>query len=207
MISGADVVAAAQLYAGTPYVLGAEHDTDLGFVVARALDCSELVQAALADIGVAAPDGHWVQWEWCRDQGAIVPITQAVDTPGALLFVYDGSTDGHVAISRGDGSTIEARSKAWGTGNWPVQGRAWTHGALIPGIDYTEDALMAMTPDDVKALVKEAIVESLGLGWDGKPAIIDGEVVKVALDDGNYWTLGEATAFIHHHAKNADQAT
>lgn len=203
MIAGQQVADAAQRYAGTPYVLGGEHDTDFGFTPARALDCSELVQAALGDLGMQAPDGHWVQWAWCRDHGAIIPITQAIDTPGALLFVYDGSVDGHVAISRGDGTTIEARGKAWGTGNWSVQGRAWTHGALIPGIDYTEDALMAMTPDDVKTIVKEALAEALGSAFDGAPVIVDNGVVKLKLDDGQYWPLGAAVEFIHRHAKAA----
>lgn len=204
MTTGRQVVDAAQRYSGTPYALGAEHDVVPGFEPAAALDCSELVQTALGDLGVAAPDGHWVQWEWCRDRGAIIPITQAIDTPGALLFVYDGTTEGHVAISRGDGSTIEARGRAWGTGNWPAQGRTWTHGALIPGIDYTEDPLMALTADDIKALVKEALVEAIGPGFDGSPSIIDGGVVKVRLDDGNYWPLASVFEFTHRHAKSID---
>lgn len=162
MITGSDFVAAAQMYAGTQYILGAEHDTTPGFVAAVALDCSELVTAALGDLGLTeAPDGHWNQWRWCNDAGLLVPLTEAIDTPGALLFFYDGTTTGHVAISRGDGTTIEARGRMWGTGNWSAWGRTWSHGARVPGLDYEEDHPMAgMTDDEMRRLagfIAEAI--------------------------------------------------
>lgn len=133
-------VAAAAAYAGVPYVLGAEGDLDPGFAAVHALDCSELVQVALADLDLRAPDGHWVQWRWCRDAGLLISVDEAIATPGALLFVYDGTVIGHVAISRGDGFTVEARGRAWGTGSWPAAGRGWTHGALVPGLDYSPPA-------------------------------------------------------------------
>lgn len=186
MTSGTDVVAAAMRYDGAAYVLGAEHDTDPGFVPAGALDCSELVQAALGDLGVAAPDGHWVQFGWCRRDGAIVPITHAIDTPGALLFVYDGSTQGHVAISRGDGTTIEARGAAWGTGVFPTQGRVWTHGALIPGIDYTEDPFMGMTDDDMDRLAGK-IAAAVAREMDARPRTV------YSYDEGTEKTMNVGT--------------
>lgn len=153
MTTGSEFVAAAERYTGTPYVLGAEHDTDPGFAPARALDCSELVTAALGDLGITGvPDGHWNQWRWCADAGLLVSLTEAIDTPGALLFLYDTTTVGHVAISRGDGTTIEARGRAWGTGSWPVFGRTWSHGALVPGLDYEEHPFMGMTDEEMDRL-------------------------------------------------------
>lgn len=152
-----DFVAAAMRYDGLPYVLGAEGDLDPGYQSVRAQDCSELVQVALADLGVAAPDGHWVQWRWARDAGLLVSVADAVATAGALLFVYDGTTEGHVAISRGDGTTIEARGRAYGTGVFAATGRAWTHGAHVPGLDYRptappppEDPMLTLHQPDVR---------------------------------------------------------
>lgn len=202
MVAGHELVAAAMRYAGTPYVLGAEGDLDPGFVAVVALDCSELVQVALADLGFPFPDGHWIQWAACRDAGLLIPITQAIDTPGALLFVYDGTPNGHVAISRGDGSTIEARGRAWGTGTWPAQGRSWTHGGLIPGLDYTEDPMAGISIDDIKQASKEALCEALGEGFDGAPPIIDNGVVKLKLSDGNYWALGSVLEFTHRQTRH-----
>jgi hypothetical protein len=138
---GVDLVAAAMRYAGRPYVLGAEGDLDVGYDPAvGALDCSELVQVAAADLGVAVPDGHWQQWRACADAGLLVDLDVGYRTPGALLFVYDGTTTGHVAISRGDGSTIEARGRAYGVGVFATKGRGFTHAGLAPGFDYAPPA-------------------------------------------------------------------
>ena len=52
MSTGQDLVDAAMLYMGVPYVLGAEGDLDPGHQPVVALDCSELVQVALADLGI-----------------------------------------------------------------------------------------------------------------------------------------------------------
>lgn len=102
-------------------------------------DCSELVQWAAHRLGVrpTVPDGSWNQMNHCRAHGSLVPIEQAIRTPGALLFTQTSSTR-HVAVSRGDGSTIEARGSAYGVGHWPSRGRPWTHAGLIPGLSYDD---------------------------------------------------------------------
>lgn len=147
MPTAAEFVTAAMAYEGRPYVLGSEGDLDPGYDPSvGALDCSELVQVALADVGVDAPDGHWNQWRWCRDGAALIPVDAGVVTAGALLFVYDGTTNGHVAISRGDGSTIEARGRAYGTGVFPSEHRGWTHAGMVPGVDYSQPAVPAQPP-------------------------------------------------------------
>jgi predicted chitinase len=60
-----------------------------------------------------------------------------------LLFRFSSSPfDGgrpdtaHVEISQGNGKTIGARSTKYGVGEFPSEGRNWTHAALIPGVDY-----------------------------------------------------------------------
>jgi hypothetical protein len=150
MATGRQILATATEYTGLPYVMGAEADLT-GHDWPEALDCSELVQLACTRNGVSLLDGHWLQWKWCAAQGTLISVEQAIATPGALLFVYDGTTNGHVAFSQGDGTTMEARGTRWGCGSWPVEGRGWTHGALIPDVDYEEDD-MAMTDADMDKL-------------------------------------------------------
>jgi hypothetical protein len=41
-----------------------------------------------------------------------------------------------VAISLGDGRTIEARGSAYGVGIFSANGRGWTAGGLVPGMKY-----------------------------------------------------------------------
>lgn len=188
MPTAAEFVSAAMAYEGRPYVLGAEGDLDPGYDPSvGALDCSELVQVALADVGVDAPDGHWNQWRWCRDGAALIPIDAGVVTAGALLFVYDGTTVGHVAISRGDGSTIEARGRAWGTGVFPTDRRGWTHAGLVPGVDYSTPApAPAPDPPAVPAQPKDDDMVRLVQCNDGDIAVFatDG-VIKTWVRDGN----------------------
>jgi len=74
-----------------------------------------------------------------RLAGAIVPVERAIRTRGAMLF-----HSGHVAISLGNGRTIEAMGKKWGVreGGTVVHNKdgtqrpRFTEGALIPGIRY-----------------------------------------------------------------------
>lgn len=60
-----------------------------------------------------------------------ISVDEALRTPGALLF-----KPGHVAISLGDGRTIEAMGEKWGVRTANANGRGWTSGGLIPGMDY-----------------------------------------------------------------------
>ena len=57
-------------------------------------------------------------------------MEQALQTRGALLF-----RDGHVAISLGNGRTIEARGRNYGVTQANGSGR-FTSGGLIPGMRY-----------------------------------------------------------------------
>ncbi len=86
------------------------------------LDCSELVQWAAGTSSVEITDGSWLQHFELMDRGGTVSIEDALNTPGALLFSFDPpATPGggrpehaHVAISLGDGRTIEAMSSRFG---------------------------------------------------------------------------------------------
>lgn len=100
----AKFVEAAESQIGKPYEWGAEAD---GQEDPEAFDCSELVQWAAEKAGVDFVDGSQTQ------RRKIIPcdLDTALVTSGALLF-----TSSHVAISTGDGRTIEARNKRDGVG-------------------------------------------------------------------------------------------
>jgi hypothetical protein len=88
-----DIVAAAALYLGVPYLWGGR--SWLG------IDCSGLVQSAFRDIAITVPRDTDMQ----RDAiGDAVSITGQADLrPGDLLYL-----PGHVLIYAGDGGVIHA---------------------------------------------------------------------------------------------------
>lgn len=114
---------------GDRYIFGAE--TNLNDPNPSAFDCSELVQWAAAQVGVSIPDGTMNQLPHIQKAGKGISVDQALRTRGALLF-----RPGHVAISLGDGRTIEAKGSKYGVGIFPATGRGWTSGGLIPGMKY-----------------------------------------------------------------------
>lgn len=113
---------------GKPYVFGTE--VRLADPSPAAFDCSELVEWAAKQAGLTMPDGSATQLEHCRTLGTLIAVHQAKLVAGALLF-----RPGHVAISLGDGRTIEARGAAYGVGVFDERS-TWTHGALVPGMRY-----------------------------------------------------------------------
>lgn len=107
-------------------------------------DCAELVEWAAAQAGVDnLADTSYSQYVQMRDAGGEISVEEALQTRGALLFRFgaaDADSDGlpdsrHVAISLGDGTTIEARGEKWGVGSWDA-GDRFTAAAIIPGLDY-----------------------------------------------------------------------
>jgi spore coat assembly protein SafA len=123
-----DFVRVALAQHGDRYVYGAE--TRLDDPDPDTFDCSELVQWAAAQVGVRFADGSKWQLAAIRQAGREISVEEAIRTPGALLF-----RPGHVAISLGDGRTIEARGRAYGVGIFSAYGR-FTTGGLIPGMEY-----------------------------------------------------------------------
>lgn len=148
------------------------------------IDCSELIEQACAEMGVdpPMPDGTWLQAQHCERHRALISVADALATEGALLFYF--SVDGvpsvrpnsaHVAMSLGDGRTVEARSTASGVGIFEgAATRNWTLAAAIPGVDYI-DAKKPKRPKPLKsgdqgcrvAALQQAINEALALDVDG----------------------------------------
>lgn len=79
---------------------------------------------------------------WSRDAanaGRPLSLGQAKAIPGAILVRRPPPKGiGHVAISQGDGTTIEAHSAKLGVTNQKVDGRRWDLAMLLPLIEYAE---------------------------------------------------------------------
>jgi len=125
---------------GKPYVWGSSASpTDAN---PASFDCSELTKWAAARAGVTIPDGAAHQYVWLKEQGATMSVQQALQTPGALLFHFDSEPQpglggeppvAHVAISLGNGKTIEARGHAYGVGVFDATNR-FDYAGMIPGM-------------------------------------------------------------------------
>lgn len=85
---------------------------------------------------------------WARDATAAqrtVSIGQAKATAGAVLVRKPAPGGiGHVAISQGDGTTIEAHSPKKGVSNQQVDGRRWDLAMLVPLIEYPAELPVAV---------------------------------------------------------------
>jgi cell wall-associated NlpC family hydrolase len=126
--------------AGKPYVWGSSAaPTDPSPV---SFDCSELTKWAAARSGVTIPDGAAHQYVWLKGQGATMSVQQALQTPGALLFHFASEPQpglggeppvAHVAISLGNGKTIEAKGHDYGVGVFDA-GDRFNYAGMIPGM-------------------------------------------------------------------------
>lgn len=123
-----DFLKAALAQDGDKYVFG--HEVDLKDANPDTFDCSELVQWACAQAGINIPDGTMNQEPYLQQHGTQMSVEEAIRTPGALLY-----KDGHVAISLGDGRTIEAKGSAYGVKIDSAEGR-FTRAYKIPGMNY-----------------------------------------------------------------------
>jgi hypothetical protein len=123
--------------AGDRYVFGAVARAD--DPNPTAFDCSELVRWSAHQAGVEVPDGSWLQYRQLEQQGGAVSVEQALHTRGALLFYFSSPPTGsgrpaeaHVAISLGDGRTIEARNSRDGVGVFTANTVRFNYAAVIP---------------------------------------------------------------------------
>jgi cell wall-associated NlpC family hydrolase len=151
MATGKDLVKLGDRHLGEEYLLGAFAPKDNPNWKGP-WDCAEfaswlLFQCAGLLIGCvdnskspSAADAY--SGAWMRDAAAShnpISLGLAKATSGAVLIRKPASGGiGHVAISRGDGSTIEAHSAKRGVTNDKVDGRRWDIAMLLPGLDYPD---------------------------------------------------------------------
>jgi cell wall-associated NlpC family hydrolase len=125
---------------GKPYVWGSS--ASASDANPPSFDCSELTKWAAARSGVTIPDGAAHQYVWLKEQGATMSVQQALQTPGALLFHFASEPQpglggeppvAHVAISLGNGKTIEAKGHAYGVGVFDASDR-FNYAGMVPGM-------------------------------------------------------------------------
>jgi cell wall-associated NlpC family hydrolase len=132
----AQFVAFAKSKVGGPYVWGGSGP--IGY------DCSGLVQGAAAAIGVSLEHNSVAIYNQCMAAKSTCTPETAIKTYGALLFIAPGTNGeppasqggGHIAISLGNNTTVEATGTAEGICyNTHITGE-FNQGALLPGIAY-----------------------------------------------------------------------
>lgn len=143
MTTGQELVDLAMTQRGKRYIFGFEVQPGFNnFVNAAAWDCSELVERTCGLKGVYIPDGSNNQRQFCKS----ITVDKGLATPGALLFIGGNATH-HVAFSRGDGSTIEAKGSKWGVIVQENNKGRFDRAGLIPGVTYPGQVTGAtMTP-------------------------------------------------------------
>lgn len=160
MFEGQDIVDLAMTRQGQRYVLGARvHLANRNW--SGPWDCAEFVSWAAYHaysqvFAVRPPNmqtGESFSGWWYEDavtRNCLTTVGKALATPGAILVRRPGDFSvriGHVAISRGNGTTIEAHSARTGVAVMPnAAGRKWTSGMLIPGVSYAAGAAMTVRP-------------------------------------------------------------
>jgi cell wall-associated NlpC family hydrolase len=137
----------------------------------HAFDCSSLVQWAAHQAGVDLNRTAEAQYLQLKAMGSSISVEQALHTPGALLFHLPhepspGEAFGpnaHVAISLGDGRTIEAVGSKYGVREVDVASfhtggsGFFTRAAVIPGLaDGTATPLAPLPGTDAAALAHPA---------------------------------------------------
>jgi cell wall-associated NlpC family hydrolase len=145
---------------GGRYVYGGKVSSTVADPKARGygMDCSGFVAWGTGRIGRGLLGGSGEQYAECLRAGLHIPVAEGIATRGAIL-VIPGDGAEHIAVSLGDGHTIEAHDTAEGIGIYPAHNR-FSGAGRIPGFDYTtptEDN--DMTPEQV--LVLEQIQTAL----------------------------------------------
>ncbi len=91
---------------------------------------------------------------WARDAhelGRIITVEEAKATPGAIILRIAGTGEvGHMAISDGNGGTVEAHGSIDGITNSVVDGRRWDMGVLVPGVTYNTNSIIPFRPPTIE---------------------------------------------------------
>lgn len=124
--------------AGDSYVYGAT--PSLSNSNPSAFDCSSLVQWCAGKVGVKLPRTSGQQYSAAASRGLLISQSTARRTKGALMYTGNrGAT--HVAISLGNGKTIEARNPRYGVGVSNFDGRGWSGYSYVPGLKYSNEGV------------------------------------------------------------------
>jgi cell wall-associated NlpC family hydrolase len=156
-------VEAALAQEGDRYVFGAEAGLD--DPDPDSFDCSELTQWAADQVGVTIPDGAMYQYLDLKGKGQLMPVEEALHTKGALLFYFSSEptagggrpAEAHVAISLGDGRTIEARGTSYGVDEFGGADR-FNYAGVIPELGEADPFAATASYDQIDPGVAPAQV-------------------------------------------------
>lgn len=149
MATADEMVKLAMQHVGEKYVFGADVPLDNN-VYTGPWDCAEfaswlayqmtgrLIGCVSDDVPVGKADPYSAAW--ARDgekSGHVISQQDAAKLRGAVLVRKPrNDKPGHVSISRGDGTTIEAMDHVHGVTVGKVDGRKWDVCFRVPGVDY-----------------------------------------------------------------------
>jgi hypothetical protein len=161
-MTGDDIIALGDKHVGEPYLFGAKvPKNDANYK--GPWNCTEFVSwlyyqtfnilyGCVDDHGdPGGPDAYSSCWARdARTLGQIITVEQAKATPGAAILRFAGNGDvGHIAVSDGNGGTVEAHGKTDGITNSVVDGRRWDMGILVPGVTYNSNSIMPYRPPSI----------------------------------------------------------
>ena len=129
---------AAEKQIGDQYVFGVE--VDVNDPDPKVFDCAELTKWAAHQAGTDIPGSSFEQYLDLKEKGLLIPVDQAKNIPGALLFHFSSEPtpgggrpdEAHVAISKGDGTTVEAADESEGVLSKDA-GSRFEYAAVLPG--------------------------------------------------------------------------
>lgn len=131
-------LSAARDQIGDRYVYGAPRTPTAADP--KTFDCSSFTQWSARQAGVKLESTAEYQYLQLKRMNQDIPVEQALRTKGALLFYFSREPSGslppgqaHVAISLGDGRTVEAKGTKYGVGEWSAKHR-FNFAATVPGI-------------------------------------------------------------------------
>jgi N-acetylmuramoyl-L-alanine amidase len=154
--SASALLALASRHVGERYVLGAFAPKD-NARWSGPWDCAEfaswcLFQASGVLFGCdqdrrpATADAYTGYWQRDATQArCTTSLSLARSTPAAFLLRFPAPGQiGHIALSDGQGGTVEAHSTATGVIRGQVDGRRWDVGVLPPGVAYDEPPVIGI---------------------------------------------------------------
>ena len=153
-------------------------------------DCAEFMSWLVYQVGgflygcvddagnPATTEAYTGAWQSdARRLGRMVPWRDAAATVGAVLLRYPpvpGSM-GHIAVSDGQGGTVEAKGRQWGVTRDRASGRDWDTGVLIPGFTYA-------APGAGMVLAEPSLL--YGMGRAGMAEIVVRRIQQALRDSG-----------------------
>lgn len=196
-MTGQEIVDLGKKHLGEQYILGSIAPKDNPDYTGP-WDCAEFVSWLVFQItgklygtvndnttDPSAADAGTIYWanEVAKGNVTVVSVDEAASTIGGILLREAGEgLDGHIVVALGDGRTVEAHGHADGVVINIVAGRRWTHGILIPGVDYLPGKQLSIAPVQVLQIgidndldaVMAVQNQLVNLGYDIGPSGADG---------------------------------